>query len=98
MDNCIKEFKEFKESDIVKNMLKDYINKLIIYLEQDYELQDYIFVGYKIKYRVKKDIFNTTFILVFPNDFNYAFAVNLNVDDLPFINHIAIDIKYILME
>lgn len=95
MDNYIK---EYEESDIIKNVLKDYINKLIIYLEQDYELQDYIFVGYKIKYRVKKDIFNTIFILEFPNDFNYAFVVNLNVDDLPYINAVAIDIKFMLME
>lgn len=93
-----KYIRENNESDIIKNVLKDYINKLIIYLEQDYELQDYIFVGYKIKYRIKKGIFNTTFILEFPNDFNYAFTVNLNEDDLPFINHIAIDIKYMLME
>ena len=75
-------------------MLKDYINKLIIYLEQDYELQDYIFVGYRIKYRVEQNIFKTKFTLVFPNDFVYAFAVN----DLPFINHIAVDIKYMLIE
>lgn len=95
MDNYIK---DFEESDIIKNVLKDYINKLIIYLEQDYELQDYIFVGYKIKYIIKKHIFTTTFILEFPNYFNYAFTVNLNVDDLPFINHIAIDIKHKLME
>lgn len=95
MDNYIK---EYEESDIIKNVLKDYINKLIIYLEQDYELQDYIFVGYKIKYRVEQNIFNTKFTLVFPNDFVYVFAVNLNVDDLPFINHIAVDIKYMLME
>ena len=90
--------KQFDESDSVKNMLKDYINKLIIYLEQDYELQDYIFIGYRIKYRVKKSVFNTTFILEFPNNFNYAFSVNLNVDDLPYINIVAIDIKYKLME
>lgn len=95
MDNYIK---EYEESDIIKNVLKDYINKLIIYLEQDYELQDYIFVGYRIKYRVEQNIFNTKFTLVFPNDFVYVFTVNLNVDDLPFINHIAVDIKYMLME
>lgn len=90
--------KQLDESDIIKNMLKDYIEKLIIYLEQDYELQDYIFVGYKIQYIIKKHIFTTTFILKFPNDFNYAFTINLNVDDLPYINAIAIDIKYKLME
>lgn len=95
MDNCIK---EFKESDIVKNMLKDYINKLIIYLEQDYELQDYIFVGYKIKYRVEQSFYKTKFTLVFPNDFVYEFSINLNIDDLPFINCLATDIKYVLME
>lgn len=95
MDNYIK---EYEESDIVKNMLKDYINKLIIYLEQDYELQDYIFVGYKIQYRVEQSFYKIKFTLVFPNDFVYVFAVNLNVDDLPFINHIAVDIKYMLME
>lgn len=95
MDNCIK---EFKESDIVKNMLKDYINKLIIYLEQDYELQDYIFVGYKIKYRIEQSFYKIKFTLVFPNDFVYEFGINLNIDDLPFINSIAIDIKYTLIE
>lgn len=93
-----KYFKTFDESDIVKNMLKDYIDKLIIYLEQDYELQDFIFPNFKIKYKVKQSIFNTEVMLVFPNDFVYAFAVNLNVDDLPFINHLAVDIKYMLME
>ena len=93
-----KYIKDSEESFIVKNMLKDYIDKLITYLEQDYELQEYIFVGYKIKYRVKQSIFNTTFILEFPNNFGYAFTVNLNVDDLPFINCIAIDIKYNLMK
>ena len=93
-----KYFKTFDESDIVKNMLKDYIDKLIIYLEQDYELQNYIFADYKIKYKIKQSIFNTEVMLVFPNDFVYVFAVNLNVDDLPFINHIAVDIKYMLME
>lgn len=41
---------------MMENILKDYIDKLIAYLEQDYELQDYIFVGYRIKYRVKKSI------------------------------------------
>lgn len=94
MNNCIK---EFKESDIVKNMLKDYINKVIIYLEQDYELQDYIFVGYKIKYRVEQSFYKIKFTLVFPNDFVYEFGINLNIDDLPFINSIATDIKYSIM-
>ena len=93
-----KYFKSFDESDIVKNMLKDYIDKLIIYLEQDYELQDFIFPDFKIHYKVTQSIFNTEVMLVFPNDFVYVFAVNLNVDDLPFINHIAVDIKYMLME
>ena len=51
-----KYFKTFDESDIVKNMLKDYIDKLIIYLEQDYELQNYIFADYKIKYKIKQSI------------------------------------------
>lgn len=95
MDNYIK---DFEESDIIKNVLKDYINKLIIYLEQDYELQDYIFVGYKIKYRVVQSFYKIKFTLVFPNDFVYEFGINLNIDDLPFINHIAIDIKHKLME
>ena len=93
-----KYFKTFDESDIVKNMLKDYINKLIIYLEQDYELQDFIFPNFKIKYKVKQSTFNTEVMLVFPNDFVYVFGVNLNVDDLPFINHLATDIKYMLIE
>lgn len=95
MDNYIK---EFKESDIVKNMIKDYINKLIIYLEQDYELQDYIFVGYRIKYRVEQSFYKTKFTLVFPNDFVYEIDINLNIDDLPFINHLARNIKYMLIE
>lgn len=95
MDNYIK---EFEESDIVKNMLKDYINKLIIYLEQDYELQDFIFPNFKIKYKVKQSIFNTEVMLVFPNDFVYVFAVNLNIDDLPYINKLAVDIKFMLIE
>ena len=95
MNNYIK---EYEESDIVKNMLKDYINKLIIYLEQDYELQDYIFVGYKIKYRVEQSFYKIKFTLVFPNDFVYEFGINLNIDDLPFINHLATDIKYSIME
>lgn len=90
--------KEFEESDIIKNMLKDYINKLIIYLEQDYELQDYIFVGYKIKYKVKQSFYKTKFTLVFPNDFVYMFGINLNIADLPFINSIATDIKYSIMK
>ena len=95
MDNYIE---EYGESDIIKNMLKDYINKLIIYLEQDYELQDYIFVGYKIKYRIEQSFYKTKFTLVFPNDFVYEFGINLNIDDLPFINHLATDIKYMLIE
>lgn len=95
MNNCIK---DFEESDIIKNVLKDYINKLIICLEQDYELQDYIFVGYTIKYRVEQSFYKTKFTLVFPNDFVYEFGINLNIDDLPFINHLATDIKYTLME
>ena len=37
-------------------------------------------------------------MLIFPNDFVYEFGVNLNIDDLPFINHLATDIKYMLME
>jgi len=90
VDNYIK---DFEESDIIKNVLKDYINKLVMYLEQDYELQDYIFVGYKINYIIKKHIFTTTFMLEFPNYFNYAFTVNLNVDVLPNINAVAIDIN-----
>ena len=95
MDEYIK---GFEESDIIKNVLKDYINKLIICLEQDYELQDYILVGHKIKYKVDKYNFNTTFTLAFPNDLFYAFAVNLNIDDLPNINAVAIDIKYNLIK
>lgn len=90
--------KQFDELDIIKNVLNDYINKLIIYLEQDYELQDYIFVGYKIKYRVEQSFYKTKFTLVFPNDFVYEFGINLNIDDLPFINHLARDIKYMLIE
>lgn len=90
--------KQFNESDIVKNMLKDYIDKLIIYLEQDYELQDFIFPNFKIKSKVTQSIFNTEIMLIFPNDFVYVFSVNLNVDDLPYINKLAVDIKYMLME
>lgn len=90
--------KQFDESNIVKNMLKDYIETLIIYLEQDYELQDFIFPNFKIHYKVKQSIFNTEVMLIFPNDFVYVFAVNLNVDDLPYINKLAVDIKFMLIE
>ena len=93
-----KYYKEFDESDIIKNTLKDYIDKLIIYLEQDYELQDFIFPNFKIKYKVKQSIFNTEVMLIFPNDFIYVFGVNLNVDDLPYINKLAVDIKFMIIE
>lgn len=95
MDDYIK---SFDESNSVKNMLKDYIDKLIIYLEQDYELQDFIFPNFKIHCKVTQSIFNTEIMLIFPNDFVYVFAVNLNVDDLPYINKLAVDIKFMLME
>lgn len=91
-------FKQLDESNAVRNMLKDYIDKLIIYLEQDYELQEFIFPNFKIKSKVTQSIFNTEIMLIFPTDFVYAFAVNLNVDDLPYINTLAVDIKYMLME
>ena len=95
MNNYIK---EFNESDIIKNVLNDYINKLVIYLEQDYELQDYLFKGFEIKYRVKQTIEYTEIILAFPNDFVYNICLNLNVDDLPYFIELAAHIKYMIME
>ena len=95
MDNYIK---RFDESNTVRNMLKDYIDNLITYLEKDYELQEFIFPNFKIKSKVTQSIFNTEIMLIFPNDLTYVFTVNLNVDDLPYIDKLAIDIKFMLIE
>ena len=95
----MKEFDlQVNESRIIKDSINGYIHNLTKYLEMDYELQDYLFKGFKIKYMVKQTIEYIEIILAFPNDFVYNIRLNLNVDDLPDFVGLAVNIKYMIME
>ena len=95
----MKEFDlQVNESRTIKDSINGYIHNLTKYLEMDYELQDYLFKGFEIRYRVKQTIEYTEIILAFPNDFVYSIRLNLNVDDLPDYIGLAINIKYMIME
>ena len=95
----MKEFDlQVNESKTIKDSINGYIHNLTKYLEMDYELQDYLFKGFKIKYRVKQTVNYTEIILAFPNDFVYPISVNLNIEDLPDLIKLAINIKYVIME
>ena len=95
----MKEFDlQVNESRTIKDSINSYIHNLIKYLEMDYELQDYLFKGFEIKHKVKQANDYTEIILAFPNDFVYVFRLNLNVDDLPDLIGLAINIKYAIME
>lgn len=89
---------QVNESRTIKDSINGYIYNLTKYLEMDYELQDYLFKGFKIKHRVKQTNNYIEIILAFPDDFVYTIRLNLNVDDLPDFIALAINIKYMIMK
>lgn len=89
---------QVNESRTIKDSINGYIYNLKKYLEMDYELQDYLFKGFEIRHRVKQTNEYTEIMLAFPNDFVYIIRANLNVDDLPDLIGLAVNIKYMIMK
>ena len=95
----MKEFDlQINESRTIRDSINGYIHNLTKYLEMDYELQDYLYKGFKVKYKVKQTNDYTEIMLAFPNDFVYSIRANINVDDLPDYVGLAVNIKYMIME
>lgn len=91
----MKEFKtKMNESKTITDFINEYTCRVTKYLEMDYELQDYIFKDFQIKYVIKRKITYTEIMLVFPNDFVYIISVNLNNEDLPDFIELVTNIKY----